>query len=64
MRYLIYASLDNGKPTLKVVDAVTRKTCLNWHCRVQQGLATARATAAPPPPCFAAPATPRPTAAS
>ncbi|MDO9319891.1 MAG: hypothetical protein Q7V56_17085 [Gammaproteobacteria bacterium] len=35
MGYLIYASLDNGKSTLKVVDAVTRKTCLNWHCRVQ-----------------------------
>ena len=32
MGYYIYASLLDGKPTLKIVDADSRKTCMQWHC--------------------------------
>lgn len=33
MGYFIYASLDNGNPCLRVVDADSHKLCLNWHCQ-------------------------------
>lgn len=30
--YLIYATLQEGKPVLQVVDAETQRVCLNWDC--------------------------------
>ncbi len=32
MGYYIYASLLDGKPNLKIVDADSQKTCMQWHC--------------------------------
>lgn len=31
MGYFIYASLVEGKPNLKIVDASSQQTCVNWH---------------------------------
>ena len=30
--YLIYAKLQEGRPVLQVVDAETKRVCLNWDC--------------------------------
>ncbi len=44
MGYYIYASLDEGKPCLQVVDAESRQTCLSWHCDCAPGLDEKRAS--------------------
>lgn len=31
MGCFIYASLIEGKPNLKIVDARSQQTCVNWH---------------------------------
>lgn len=31
MGYLIYASLQEGKPKLEIVDAQSERTCMSWH---------------------------------
>jgi len=37
MGFHIYATLNDGRPCLRVVDAETRKTCLHWCCDCQPG---------------------------
>jgi len=38
MGYYIYASLDEGRPRLKVIDSDSQRTRLDWSCHCRPGL--------------------------
>ncbi len=38
MGYHIHARLEEGRPCVRVVDAISGRECLNWCCSCQPGM--------------------------